>query len=370
MTQQLSSSSLVDEPSSSTSSSSSSSNNKIDTNNDNNNNKYYNFLRGHPNKQLIPTKEIQTIMKKLSDKENFISIQNSLNYGDSQGNVNLRYELTKFINKHTIHDDYGDDYDNDHACDDDSNNNNNNNNNINDYFITNGVSHGIDLLCATQTNPNDIVYIEKPTYFLVSGIFHSHQLQIKHLPMKKMKIMKRDHDDEEEKDDENGEEDVVLLEIDVDKFIHDIECGIISQKPRLIYIIPTNQNPTSNTMSILNRIKLIKFANKHNILIIADEVYHLLDWKGNSNSNNNNRRPGRFAELNNRLHNNKHGNDDDDNDGSGGSVVTVSSFTKIFAPGIRCGWIEGPKDIINSLVEHGYINSQGGCKLFDCIVLF
>ena len=40
------------------------------------------------------------------------------------------------------------------------------------------------------------------------------------------------------------------------------------------------------------------------------------------------------------------------------------SFTKIFAPGIRCGWIEGPVEVIDSIVDLGYIQSQGGCVPF------
>ena len=47
-----------------------------------------------------------------------------------------------------------------------------------------------------------------------------------------------------------------------------------------------------------------------------------------------------------------------------GCCVSVSSFTKIWAPGIRLGWIDSPSFIIQSLEHYGYIDSQGGVAPF------
>jgi 2-aminoadipate transaminase len=47
-----------------------------------------------------------------------------------------------------------------------------------------------------------------------------------------------------------------------------------------------------------------------------------------------------------------------------GCCVSVSSFTKIWAPGVRLGWIDAPSFIIKRLKEYGYINSQGGVAPF------
>ena len=91
-------------------------------------------------------------------------------------------------------------------------------------------------------------------------------------------------------------------------------------------------------------------AARHDILVLADEVYHLLDWRDEKIDG---RRPARMAVLGSRVASNR-------GRSQLGCCITVSSFTKIFAPGVRCGWIEGPKDIIDSLLSLGYIQSQVG----------
>jgi DNA-binding transcriptional MocR family regulator len=175
---------------------------------------------------------------------------------------------------------------------------------------------------------------------------------------------------------------------------------------RMIYIIPTHQNPTGRTMSIQDRWQLAILARRFGIIVVADEVYYLLDWRGinnrhddNDDTSNKRRRPARMAVIDSLLtaaatttatsttsteatsasndtatittststtaesplKNRRHDDDDDDNDFKKGCCVSVSSFTKIFAPGVRCGWIEGPQYIIDTLVNLGYIVSQGGC---------
>lgn len=45
-------------------------------------------------------------------------------------------------------------------------------------------------------------------------------------------------------------------------------------------------------------------------------------------------------------------------------VLFLIGFVGILNEGVRCGWIEGPASIIDSLVDVGYIQSQGGCVPF------
>jgi DNA-binding transcriptional MocR family regulator len=192
-----------------------------------------------------------------------------------------------------------------------------------DLFITHGVSHGLDILCTAQTQPGDVVLIERPTYFLVNGIFSSHGLTIKSLPMKSS----------------GG--------VDIDRLEELLRSGEMVP-PRMIYIIPTHQNPTARTMSIEDRWKLAVVAARYGILVAADEVYHLLDWRDETSDGP---RPARMAVLGSKISTTT-------SSPRLGCCVTVSSFTKIFAPGVRCGWIEGPKEVIDSLVALGYIQSQ------------
>jgi DNA-binding transcriptional MocR family regulator len=275
------------------------------------------FARGHPNSSLLPVEEARCLLEKLSqagDESNNVLL-NALQYGSEKGNEGFREELQSFLKRHTVEDDFGEMSPQSEQCREDE---------LSFLFITNGVSHGLDLLCATQSKPGDVVLVERPSYFLVKGILESHGLSIRGLPM--------------------------LAEtrgVDVDTLEEMVETGMMDV-PRMIYIIPTHQNPTGHTMPIKDRVKLAAFASRRGVLVVADEVYHLLDWR---NVDMDGPRPARMASLSALMRASAEGP-------PSGGCVSVSSFTKIFGPGIRCGWIEGAPDIIDALANHGYIRSQ------------
>jgi len=135
--------------------------------------------------------------------------------------------------------------------------------------------------------------------------------------------------------------------LDVDRLVQMVDAGEISV-PQMIYLIPTHQNPMGLTIDVDDRAKLAELSARHNIWLVADEVYHLLDWRNYLNTQVN--RPARMSLWN--------------NSATIGRCISVSSFTKIFSPGIRCGWIEAPPHVIRSVEHYGYIDSQGGCAPF------
>jgi len=280
------------------------------------------FARGHPNASLLPSEETRCILEELCRKAGGGAASsdvlcNALQYGNEEGNEDFLVQLRAFLNRNTRDDDFGELQMNLDVARDDRTR----------LFVTNGVSHGLELLCATQTQPGDVVLVERPTYFLVGGILNSHGLVIGGLPMQ---------------DTTGG--------VDVGKLIEQVENGTMDV-PRMIYIIPTHQNPTGHTMATGDRIRLVSFACRHGILVVADEVYHLLDWR---EVDSDGPRPAGMASIAALIQGNA------DSVSSRGGCVSVSSFTKIFAPGIRCGWIEGAPDIVKSLKNFGYIQSQVG----------
>ena len=297
----------------------------------------YNFWRGHPNNHLLPVTEMQKILERMASPSNQERLQTSLQYLKSdRGDPVLLQQISTFLNKHTLEDELPQQVVEHNALLEDGEL---------DLFLTHGVSHGLDMLCTTQTTPGDVVLIERPCYFLAAGIFQSHGLQIESLPMKR---------------DSSG-----ALMVDVDALERGLEDGSINI-PRMIYIVPTHQNPTASTMPTDDRWKLCQLARKHGFLVAADEVYHLLDWRENKNE-----RPARFSVLDRILSKQQQQQQKSDsltdttkNRQQIGCSVSVSSFTKIFTPGVRCGWIEGPTEIIDSIVDLGYIQSQGGCAPF------
>ncbi|GMH76671.1 hypothetical protein TrST_g352 [Triparma strigata] len=97
------------------------------------------------------------------------------------------------------------------------------------------------------------------------------------------------------------------------------------------------------TYSNPSRLTLINWCITHKVYCIVDEVYHNLRSDLSIK---------RFREISDSSY-----------------VISLNSFTKIFSPGLRCGWVEGSDNVIKGLENLGYIRSQGGVNPFVCEVL-
>ena len=114
------------------------------------------------------------------------------------------------------------------------------------------------------------------------------------------------------------------------KNIEEIEDTIVSliakgKKPKFIYVIPDFQNPAGTTMTKQQRIQVIEVAKKHDLLIVEDSPYRELRFEGEA-------QPMVYAL--------------DDSE----RVITLGTFSKIFAPGFRLGWVIAHPDIIDRFV--------------------
>ncbi len=179
-----------------------------------------------------------------------------------------------------------------------------------ELFVTGGASQALDLICTIQTRPGDLVLVEQPSYFLALRIFSDHNLEVKSLPT----------------DDEG---------LDVGA----LEKTLAHKKPVLLYTVPTHQNPSGTTLSQNRRLRLVELSREHDFLIVADEVYHLLSYGSAPPS------PfGNLTEL--------------------GNVLSLGSFSKILAPGLRLGWIQSTPERLQPLVTCGLLDSGGGLNPF------
>lgn len=132
----------------------------------------YDLYRGHPNMGLLPRAEMESIMSDFIQEGGEHEIdtwRRYLNYGANAGDERFLLALRSFLDRRTKDDDMGDSA----------------KQNVleRELFITNGVSHGLELLCATLTQPGDEVWVERPTYFLAPKIFESNGIIVKPLPM-------------------------------------------------------------------------------------------------------------------------------------------------------------------------------------------
>ena len=182
-------------------------------------------------------------------------------------------------------------------------------------FATHGASGALDLTCTLFTRPGDTVFVEEPSYFLALRIFRDHDLRIVPIPT------------------------------DADGLVVDaVEEKLSAAQPKFIYTIPTFQNPSGQTLITERRARLVALAREHNFLIVADEVYHFLDYTRKP--------PAPFAAYT-----------------AEGNVLAINSFSKILAPGLRLGWIESDAETVRRFVTCGMLDSGGGLNPFASAVV-
>ena len=318
----------------------------------------YDLYRGHPNMNLLPQSEMKAIMSDILQDDD-ASWRNDLNYGANAGSGKFRSVLRSFLDRRTMDDDMGEETISADADIMQQHDKVEQEHSQHELFITGGVSHGLELLCATHTQPGDEVWVERPTYFLAPGIFKSHNLVVKPLPM--ISDTTTASSSSEQTATTN---DCNIGRVDIDRLIHQVENEGITA-PKMMYIIPSSHNPTGRSMTVQERGKMASFAIRNNILLVADEVYHLLDWKQKDSIDGTeatSKRPAGMVHFDNTL---SHTDDSKQSkDTTKGCCISVSSFTKIWAPGIRLGWIDAPSHIIQPLKDYGYIDSQGGVAPF------
>lgn len=183
-------------------------------------------------------------------------------------------------------------------------------------FVTAGASSALDLICTLFSRPGDMIFVEEPSYFLALRIFEDHGLNVVSIPM-----------------DDDG------LRLDA------LEDRLAETRPKFLYIIPTFQNPTGRTLSSARREKLVDWAQRYKFLIVADEVYHFLPY--------NQAPPKPFAAFSRNVE----------------QVISVNSFSKILAPGLRLGWIQAHETVIKRLAGSGLLDSGGGMNPFVSAVV-
>jgi 2-aminoadipate transaminase len=177
-------------------------------------------------------------------------------------------------------------------------------------FVTNGISNALDLICTLFTKAGDIIFVEEPTYFLALRIFEDHHL----------KVISIDTD-------ENG------------LSMESLEERLTEFHPKFLYLIPSFHNPTGATMPQERRERLVRLAKEHDFLLAADEVYHLLSYTQTP--------PKSFAAY-----------IDVEN------VISLGSFSKILAPGLRLGWLQAGPEKIKRFNTCGLLDSSGGLDPF------
>jgi len=168
---------------------------------------------------------------------------------------------------------------------------------LDNILITHGSQQALDLSGKVFLDEGDIVLCESPTYLAAISAFRAYGCDFIEVPT-----------------DLNG-----MIIDELEKLLQN------TKNVKLIYVIPEFQNPTGRTWNYERRKQLAELAIKHGVIIIEDNPYGELRFEGEP------------------LPSVKSFD-------SEGYVLCTGSFSKIFCPGYRIGWIAGDKDIIRKYV--------------------
>lgn len=103
------------------------------------------------------------------------------------------------------------------------------------------------------------------------------------------------------------------------------------RRAKFIYTIPTFHNPAGVTMPVERRRQLIEIAARHRVLIVEDDAYGELRFRGEH-------LPSVFALA------------------GGEGVLRLGTISKTIAPGLRVGWTKGPTRLIDALIRMRFDN--------------
>ncbi|MBR2865604.1 MAG: PLP-dependent aminotransferase family protein [Elusimicrobiaceae bacterium] len=95
---------------------------------------------------------------------------------------------------------------------------------------------------------------------------------------------------------------------------------------KFIYLVPDFQNPNGLTIPESRRLEILKLAEKYGTLIVEDSPYRQVRFEGIA--------PKTFYKL----------------DQGRGNVITLFTFSKVFVPGFRLGYVVAPKEVIQKYV--------------------
>ncbi|WP_460695533.1 aminotransferase-like domain-containing protein [Nocardia thraciensis] len=155
-----------------------------------------------------------------------------------------------------------------------------------DLLVTTGAQQALYVLAAALLEPADVVLVENPAYLAALQVFRSMRARVVPVPT-----------------DSDGMVVEALREL------------VAEHRPRMVYVVPTFQNPTGHTLPADRRAAVSRIAAAHGMWVVEDDPYGELRFRGE-------RLPllASYPEAADRT-------------------ILLGSLSKILAPGMRLGWM-------------------------------
>lgn len=228
------------------------------------------FAAGNPSPESFPAEAMHSVADKIFSSQASAALQ----YGSTEGYAPLREQLKKRLAEKF-----------DSIKDND------------ELIITTGGQQGIDLCARAMLDPGDVVICESPTFIGALNAFRVCGAK------------------------------TVGVELEDDGISVEKLEKALKENPRakILYLIPTFQNPSGITTSLEKRKAVYTLAKKYGVIILEDNPYGELRFSGKDIPT--------VKSL--------------DTDGI---VMYCSSFSKILSSGMRVGFLCGPKELVDRCV--------------------
>jgi 2-aminoadipate transaminase len=166
-------------------------------------------------------------------------------------------------------------------------------------LVSSGGVEALTLISMALLDAGDTVIVGAPTYLIALHVFRSFQANIESVRL-----------------DEEG--------MDTDELEQKLkELSAKGVRPKYIYVIPSFQNPSGLTMSAGRRNKIVEIAERHRVPIVEDHAYADLRFEGEKLPSLKSLAPEQ--------------------------VLFIHTFSKIFSPGVRLGWVATDAELIKKL---------------------
>lgn len=163
-------------------------------------------------------------------------------------------------------------------------------------LIMTGANQGIDLTAKAIINKGDKIIVESPSFIGSLNAFRTYECELVGV-------------------------DVEADGMDISKLEEALKAN---SDAKLLYTIPTFQNPTGTTMSLEKRKKVLELSSEYDLLIMEDNPYGDLRFRGEDLPT--------LKSLD-----------------TEGRVIYCGSFSKILSPGMRLGYVIGPPKLLEKV---------------------
>ena len=162
--------------------------------------------------------------------------------------------------------------------------------------VTSGSQEGLFVVAQAMLEPGDVVLVESPTYLAAVQAFAVHGARM------------------------------IGVETDEEGVVPEaLEEAIRTHHPRMVYLIPTFQNPTGRTMPVARRQAVAEVLLRTDVPLIEDDPYGALSFTGSTWAP--------IAAL----------------PGMSERTLLLNSMSKLMSPGVRIGWMRAEGPILNTL---------------------